>query len=160
MQNSGALKAFKKYEKKIKNEKSLKITSIRSDHDGESKMHLFKSFVKNMASFTPRIPQQKGVVEGKNRSLVELGRTMLSDSNLPKYFWADALSTTCYVSNKVIIRQILKKNPQELFKGRKRNIAHFHIFHCKCFAINNDKDNFDKFDEKSDKIIFLGYYLW
>ncbi|KAI5417699.1 hypothetical protein KIW84_042350 [Lathyrus oleraceus] len=47
----------------------------------------------------PRTPQQNGVVEIKKRSLVELARTMLSDSNLPKYFWADAVSTTCYVKS-------------------------------------------------------------
>jgi hypothetical protein len=84
---------------------------------------------------------------------------MLSDSNLPKYFWADAVSTTCFVSNRVNIRPILKKTPYELFKGRKPNISFFHIFGCKCFVLNNDKDNLGKFDEKSDEGIFLGYSL-
>ena len=90
---------------------------------------------------------------------MELARTMLSDSNLPKYFWADAVSTTCFVSNRVNIRPILKKTPYELFKGRKPNISFFHIFGCKCFVLNNDKDNLGKFDEKSDEGIFLGYSL-
>lgn len=84
---------------------------------------------------------------------------MLSDSNLPKYFWADAISTTCYVSNRIIIRPILRKTPYELFKGRKPNISYFHIFGWKCFILNNDKDNLGKFDEKSDEGIFLGYSL-
>src|SRR4051812_823419 len=69
------------------------------------------------------------------------------------------VSTACYVGNRVIIRPILKKNPYELFKGRKPNIAHFHIFGCKCFVLNNEKDNLGKFDEKSDEGIFLGYSL-
>jgi hypothetical protein len=99
------------------------------------------------------------MVERKNKSLVELARTMLSDSNLPKYFWADVVSTACYVSNRIIIRPILKNNPYELFKGRKPNISYFHIFGCKCFVLNNDKDNLGKFDEKSDEGIFLGYSL-
>lgn len=90
---------------------------------------------------------------------MELARTMFSDSNLPKYFWADAVSTTCFVSNRVNIRPILKKTPYELFKGRKPNIAFFHIFGCKCFILNNDKDNLGKFEEKSDEGIFLGYSL-
>ena len=84
---------------------------------------------------------------------------MLSDSNLPKYFWADTVSTACFVSNRVNIRPILKKTPYELFKGRKPNIAYFHIFGCKCFVLNNDKDNLGKFDEKSAEGIFLGYSL-
>ena len=84
---------------------------------------------------------------------------MLSDSNLPKYFWADAVSTACFVSNRVNIRPILNKTPYELFKGIKPNIYFFHIFGCKCFILNNDKDNMGKFDEKSDEGIFLGYSL-
>lgn len=84
---------------------------------------------------------------------------MLSDSNLPKYFWEDVVSMACYISNRVIIRLIFKKTPYELFKGRKPNIAHFHIFGCKSFVLNNDKDNLSKFDEKYDEGIFLDYSL-
>ena len=163
VQKSDAFKAFKKYAKQIQNEKSLKIVSIRSDHGGEFQNASFEEFCEEHGishNFSaPRTPQQNGVVERKNRFLVELARTMLSDANLPKYFWADAVSTTCYVGNRVIIRPILKKTPYELFKGRKPNIAHFHIFGCKCFVLNNDKDNLGKFDEKSDEGIFLGYSL-
>ncbi|KAK2369267.1 putative mitochondrial protein [Trifolium repens] len=163
VQKSDALKAFKKFAKQIQNEKSLKIVSIRSDHGGEFQNALFEEFCEENGIFhnfsAPSTPQQNGVVERKNRSLIELARTMLSDSNLPKYFWADAVSTACYVSNRVIIRPILKKTPYELLKGRKPNISHFHIFGCKCFVLNNDKDNLGKFDEKSDEGIFLGYSL-
>ena len=163
MHKNDAFKAFKRYAKQVQNEKSLKITSIRSDHGGEFQNSLFEEFCEENGIFhnfsAPRTPQQNGVVERKNRSLVELARTMLSDSSLPKYFWADAVSTACYVSNRVIIRPILKKTPYEIYKGRKPNISHFHIFGCKCFVLNNDKDNLGKFDEKSDEGIFLGYSL-
>jgi len=50
-------------------------------------------------------------VKSKNRSLEELARTLLNDSNLPKYFWADAVNTACYVLNRVLIRPILQKTP-------------------------------------------------
>lgn len=69
------------------------------------------------------------------------------------------MSTKCHVSNRVIIKPILKKTPYELFKVRKPEIAHFHIFGCKFFILNNDKSNLGKFDEKSDEGIFLGYSL-
>ena len=88
-----------------------------------------------------------------------MARTMLNDSNLPKYFWADAVNTACYVMNRALIRPILKKTPYEIYKGRKPNISHFHIFGCKCFVLNNGKDNLGKFDAKSDEGIFLGYSL-
>jgi len=107
----------------------------------------------------PRTPQQNGVVERKNRSLEELARTMLSESTLPKYFWADAVSTSCYVMNRVLIRPILKKTPYELFNGRNPNINHLRVFGCSCFVLNNGKENLGKFDEKEDLGIFIGYSL-
>ena len=75
-------------------------------------------------------PQQNGVVERNNRSLEELARTMLNESGLPKYFWADAVYTASYVLNKTLIRPILKKTPYELYKGRKPSISHLRVFGC------------------------------
>ena len=87
----------------------------------------------------------------------EIARNLLNETNLLKYFWADAVNTACYVLNRVLIRPILKKTPYELFKGRKPNISHFRVFGCKCFILNNGKDNLGKFDSKADEGIFLGY---
>ena len=82
---------------------------------------------------------------------------LLNETNLSKYFWADAVNTACYVPNRVLIRPILKKTSYELFKGRKPNISHFRVFGCKCFILNNGKNNLGKFDSKADEGIFLGY---
>ena len=84
---------------------------------------------------------------------------MLNDTNLPKFFWVDVVNIACYIMNRALIRPILKKTPYELYKGRKPNISHLHIFGCKCFVLNNGKDNLGKFDAKSDEGIFLGYSL-
>jgi len=89
--------------------------------------------------------------------LEELARTMLNWTELPKYFWVNDVGTTCYVLNRVLIRPILKKTPYELFRGRKPNLSHLKVFGCKCFILNNGKDNLGKFDSKSDEGIFLGY---
>ena len=78
---------------------------------------------------------------------------------LSKYFWAEAINTSCYIMNRALIRPILKKTPYELYNGRKPNISHLQVFGCKCFVLNNDKDNLGKFDAKSDEGIFLGYSL-
>ena len=107
----------------------------------------------------PRTLQQNGVVERKNRSLEKLARTMLNEYDVRKYFWTDAVSTACYVLNRMFIRPILKITPYELFKGRKPNVAHLKIFWCKCFVQNNRKENLGKFDSKVDEAIFLGYSL-
>jgi len=61
--------------------------------------------------------------------------------------------------NRALIRPILKKTPYGLYKGRKPNISYLHIFGCKCFVLNNGKDNLGKFDAKSDEGIFLDYSL-
>ena len=57
-----------------------------------------------------------GVVERKNRTLQEMVRTILSDSNIEKYFWAEAVNTSCYILNRTSIRKILNKTPYELWK--------------------------------------------
>ena len=59
--------------------------------------------------------------------------------------------------NRVLIIPILKKTPYELFRGRKPNLSHLKVFGCKCFILNNGKNNLGKFDPKSDEGIFLGY---
>src|SRR3954467_7432602 len=126
--------------------------SIRSDHGGEFENHLFEEFCGNHGinhNFSaPRTPQQNGVVERKNRVLEELGRTMINEHGLPKYFWADAINTACYVLNRILIRPILNKTPYELLKGRKLNISHLRVFGCKCFILNNGKENLGKFEAK------------
>jgi len=82
---------------------------------------------------------------------------MINDNSLPKYFWADAISTACHVLNRVLIRPVLKLTPYEIYKGRKPNISYFKAFGCKCFILNNGKSNLGKFDPKADEGIFLGY---
>ena len=56
-----------------------------------------------------------------------------------------------------MIKPILKKTPYKLWKGKKPNIDFFHTFGCKCYVLNNGKDNLEIFDSKSDETIFLGY---
>ena len=160
---SDAFQAFRKLAKVMQNKKNLKIASIRSDHGGEFENKDFELFCDEHGiehNFSaPRTPQQNGVVERKNRSLEEIARTLLNDTSLPKYFWAEAVNTACYIMNRALIRPILKKTPYELYNGRKPNISHLHVFGCKCFVLNNGKDNLGKFDAKSDEGIFLGYSL-
>ncbi|KAH9792991.1 Integrase catalytic domain-containing protein [Citrus sinensis] len=155
-----AIDVFRIFYKKVQNEKGYSITCIRSDHGGEFENHAFENFCNNLGIehqfSSPRTPQQNEVVERKNRSIQEIGRTMLNENSLPKYFWAEAVNTACYVLNRVLIRPNLNKTPYELWKDRKPNIGYFKVFGCKCFVLNT-KDNLGKFDLKSDVGIFLGY---
>ncbi|GKF85987.1 ribonuclease H-like domain-containing protein, partial [Tanacetum coccineum] len=101
-----------------------------------------------------RTPQQNGVAEKKNRTLIEAARTMLADSKLPTTFWAEAVSTTCYVHNRVLIVKPHNKTPYELFKGFKHAIGFMKPFGCHV-TILNTLDNLGKFDETRVMKVFL-----
>ncbi|GJS17167.1 ribonuclease H-like domain-containing protein [Tanacetum coccineum] len=101
---------------------------------------------------------QNGVVKRKNRTLIEAARTMLADSKLPTTFWAEAVSTACYVQNRVLIVKPHNKTPYELFRGFKPAIGFMKPFGCHV-TILNTLDNLGKFDGKSDEGFFVGYSL-
>jgi hypothetical protein len=93
-------------------------------------------------------------MEQKNRTLVEMVRTMLDEHETPRRFWADAISTACYVSNQIFLRSILLLTPFDLRFGRKSSISHFRLFGCKCFVLKCG--NLDMFESSS----FDGFFAW
>ncbi|CAN1346353.1 Retrovirus-related Pol polyprotein from transposon TNT 1-94 [Linum perenne] len=151
---------FKEFVKQICLTTNYQVQTLRSDHGGEFASTAFSTFCKSLGILhtfsAPRTPQQNGVVERKNRSLLDLSRTMLLDHQTPKRFWAEAVSTACYVLNRTLIRKSLNKTPYELFKGKTPNISYFHPFGCRCFVLNTTRQK-GKFDERSNEAIFLGY---
>jgi len=86
-----------------------------------------------------------------------MSRTLLIKSCISSHFWAEAISTECYMMKRVFLRPIIEKNSYELFKGNKPIVSYFHVFGCKCFVLKNANDRTGKFGEKSDEGIFLGY---
>ncbi|GJV93608.1 retrovirus-related pol polyprotein from transposon TNT 1-94 [Tanacetum coccineum] len=97
-----------------------------------------------------RTLQSKRVVESKNRSLQEMSRTMLNEQLLPQKFWCNAVDTSTYILNRILIRAILGKTPYELLRGRKPTLDYFKVFGSKCFILTT-KDYLTKFDPKSYK---------
>ncbi|WVZ70950.1 hypothetical protein U9M48_019579 [Paspalum notatum var. saurae] len=77
------------------------------------------------------VPQQNGVVERKNRTLVEMARTMLDEHRTPRKFWAEAINTACYVSNRIFLRAVLNKTSYELRFGRQPKVSHLRVFGCR-----------------------------
>jgi hypothetical protein len=84
-----------------------------------------------------------------------MARMMLNEHRTPRCFWADAISTACYISNRIFLRSILHLTPFELRFGRKPSISHFRPFGCKCFVLK--RGNLDKFESLSFDGILLGY---
>nr|GEY24093.1 putative ribonuclease H-like domain-containing protein [Tanacetum cinerariifolium] len=94
-------------------------------------------------------PQQNGVAERKNRTLIEAARTMLADLFLPTTFWAEAVNTACYVLNRVLVTKPQNKTPYELLTCKHPIISYLRPFGCHV-TILNTIDQFGKFDGKSD----------
>ncbi|GJR26798.1 ribonuclease H-like domain-containing protein [Tanacetum coccineum] len=105
-----------------------------------------------------RTPQQNGVAERRNRTLIEAARTMLADAKLPVTFWAEAVNTACYVQNRVLVTKPLNKTPYELFNGRAPAIGFLRPFGCHVMILNT-LDHLGKFDAKGDEGFFVGYSL-
>ncbi|GKA44560.1 putative ribonuclease H-like domain-containing protein [Tanacetum coccineum] len=100
--------------------------------------------------------KQNGVAERKNRTLIEAARTMLADSKLPTMFWTEAVSTACYVLNRVLITNPHNKTPYALLTGKTPSISHFKPFGCHV-TILNTSDHLSKLDGKADEGYLVGY---
>nr|GFC28683.1 integrase, catalytic region, zinc finger, CCHC-type, peptidase aspartic, catalytic [Tanacetum cinerariifolium] len=103
-----------------------------------------------------RTPQQNGVVERRNRTLVKIPRTMLTFANLPLFLWAESVATACFTQNHSIIHKHLDKTPYELMNKRKPNIKFFYVFGCRCYLLNEYED-VGKLKAKGDIGVFVGY---
>ncbi|KAJ9544634.1 hypothetical protein OSB04_024341 [Centaurea solstitialis] len=138
----------------------LPIQVIRTDNGTEFKNRKIDSFLDSVGithTFSAaRTPQQNGVVERKNRTLVEAARTMLTFSKLPLHFWAEAVASTCFTQNRSLITKRFMKTPYELVYNRPPSIKFFRVFGCECY-VKNDKVNLDKFSPKGDEGVFIGY---
>ncbi|GJS27177.1 putative ribonuclease H-like domain-containing protein [Tanacetum coccineum] len=153
---------LKNFIKEIENLVDKKVKIIRSDNGTEFKNNVMDEFCREKGIkreySVARTPQQNGVAERKNRTLIEAARTMLADSKLPTTFWAEAISTACYVQNRVLIVKPHNKTPYELFRGIKPAIGFMKPFGCHV-TILNTLDKLGKFDGKSDEGFFVGYSL-
>jgi hypothetical protein len=144
---------------RLNNEHPNCLKVIRSDNGIEFRNASFDEFCLehgiDQQFSTPCVPQQNGVVKQKNRTLVEMAMMMLNEHSTPRRFWADAISTTCYISNRSFLRSILHLTPFELRFGFKPSVSHFRPFGCKCFVLKGG--NLDKFESRSFDGILLGY---
>nr|GEY62162.1 retrovirus-related Pol polyprotein from transposon TNT 1-94 [Tanacetum cinerariifolium] len=105
-----------------------------------------------------RTPQQNRVAERRNKTLIEAALTMLVDLKLPTTFWAEVVSTGCYVQNRVLVVKPHNKTPYALFHGRTPMLSFIRPFGCPV-TILNTIDHLGKFDGKADKGFFVEYSL-
>jgi transposase InsO family protein len=128
---------LKKFAKRAQNEFDTKIKKVRSDNGTEFKNTNIKKFLDEEGighEFSvPYTPQQNGIVERKNRTLIEAARTMLDECKVSDQFWAEAINTACHAINHLYLHKILNKTAYKLLLGKKPNVSYFRVFGSKCF---------------------------
>jgi hypothetical protein len=151
---------FKKFSTRARNEFDVKIKRVRSDNGTKFKNTNIEEYLDEEGIghelSVPYTPQQKGIVERKNRTLIEAARTMLDEYKTWDSFWAEAIHTDCHAINRLYLHKLRHKTVYELLTGKKPNVSYFRVFGCKCFILNK-KPKSSKFASKVDKGIFLGY---
>nr|GEZ50348.1 integrase, catalytic region, zinc finger, CCHC-type, peptidase aspartic, catalytic [Tanacetum cinerariifolium] len=137
----------------------LQVQRVRTDNGTKFKNKSLAKFFDEIGITqqysAARTPQQNGVVEKKNRTLVEAARTMLTFANLPLFLWVEAIATACFTQNRSIIHKRFDKTPYELMNNRKPNIKFFRVCGCICYLFN-DYDDVGKLKAKGDIGVFLG----
>nr|GEU45084.1 hypothetical protein [Tanacetum cinerariifolium] len=151
-------KVLKDFLKMIqRNLQAYVITTSRGTEFLKTTLHAYfkKESIKHQTS-TPQTPEQNGVVERWNRTLIKDARIMLSAFKLPLFFWAEAIATACYTQNRSLIIPKHDKTPYHIINDRKPSLEHLHIFGFTCY-LTRDGENLNKMKEKGDSCIFVGY---
>lgn len=156
---SEAFRYFKEYVNYVENQKERKVKCLQSDNGGEFINHEFENFLKMRGIArrltVPRTPEQNGVAERKNRSLIETARCLLIQSGLSSSFWAEAVNSANYIRNRCPTKKLNGMTPFEAWTSRKPSVSHFREFGCPVYCM--DKEQKGKFDERSRRGTFVGY---
>jgi transposase InsO family protein len=137
-EKSQTQETLKRFLRQAQNEFRLSIKKIRSDNGMEFKNSQIEGFLEEGIKHefsSPYTPQQNGVVERKNRTLLDMARTMLDEYKTSDRFWVEAINTACYSINQLYLHQILKKTSYELLTSKKPNVSYFRVFGSKCFIL-------------------------
>jgi transposase InsO family protein len=151
---------FKEFKTLVENQIEKIIKVLRTDNGGEFCRNEFEELCKKCCiarqKTTPYTPQQNGVAERMNKTLMEKARCMLSGAGLGHEFWAEAVGTTCYVVNRSPSSASDDKTPQEVLTGKEPSLTHLKVFGCDAY-VHVPKENRSKLDKKVEKCIFIGY---
>jgi hypothetical protein len=135
------------------------VKKIRSDNGFEFKNLQVEEFLEEGIKHefsTPYTPQQNGVVERKNRTLIDMARMMLREFKTPEQFWSEAVNTASHAINRLYLHHLLKKTSYELLTDNKPNVSYFRVFGSKCYILVK-KGRHSKFAPKVVEGFLLGY---
>jgi hypothetical protein len=137
-----------------------KLKALRTDRGGEFVSNMFSVFcndggIKHYTT-TPYSPQQNGVVERRNQTVVEMARCLLKAMQVPPQFWGEAVNTAVYLLNRAPTKSLDSKTPFEAWHGRKPRVSHLKTFGCTA-SVKTVGPHLNKLVDRSKKMIFIGY---
>lgn len=157
---SDVLDAFKNYKLKAEKQTGQQIKKLRTDNGKEYLSNEFKSFLKKegiahqlSVEYTP---QQNGVAERKNRTLIEMARCIMLQGNLPQSLWAEAVNAATYIRNRCTTKTLDGKTPFEAWSKRKPYVDFFRIIGSKVIVLNKAQRR-GKFQPKGGEYVLVGY---
>ena len=154
---------FKEFEQRVHNDCDLHIGTLRSDNGGEYLSNEFKIYLKSKGIHheltVPHCPEQNGVAERMNRTLMEMARSMMAHAGLPDKYWAEAVEAAAYIRNRTSTSSIKGfKTPYEVWSGKKPDIGNLKVFGCMAYSHVHDSQR-QKLDKKAVKLRFVGYCI-
>ncbi|KAL4303544.1 hypothetical protein GQ457_10G024470 [Hibiscus cannabinus] len=154
------LSTFKDFKIFVENQSDCKLKVLRTDNGGEYVSNEFNDFCRDSGILhqltVPRTPQQNGVCERRNRTVLEMARCMLFEKHLPKLFWAEAVATAVYLLNRLATKAVDGKTPFEAWSGSKPSVKHLRVFGSICYS-HISANMRSKLDERAWRGIFVGY---
>ncbi|KAC9923458.1 hypothetical protein E3N88_45065 [Mikania micrantha] len=149
---------FKEFKESTELEYGKKIKGLRTDNGGEFNSQAFKTLCAESGMHhqltAPYSPQQNGVVERRNQTIMSMTRCLLKPMNLPQDLWGEAVRHALYILNRSPTKS-MKTTPYEGIKGRKPRLEHLRVFGCVGYA-KVLGGNLRKLDDRSKKLVHLG----
>lgn len=158
MKNKGeSFEKFKEYKNEVENQLDKRIKTLRTDRGGEYLSNEFNTYLKECGILPqltpPGTPQWNGVSERRNRTLLDMVRSMMCQTGLPLYFWGHALQAAAHTLNIVPSKSVVK-TPHELWMGRPPNLSYLKVWGCEAYV---KRMMSTKLEPKADKCFFIGY---
>nr|GEV62389.1 zinc finger, CCHC-type [Tanacetum cinerariifolium] len=154
-----AFDTFKEDKKLIENELRTTLKILRTDRGGEFTSNEFKQYCKENGIArqltAPYSPQQNGLVERRNRTIMSTTRCMMKATNMPQNFWAEAVRHAIYILNSVPTKALADITPYEAIKRRKPNLENLRVFGRIAYA-KVPSQHLTKLDDRSTRMVYLG----
>jgi len=156
---SDTLAAVKKFQARVEVETGRHLRVLRTDNGGEFTSVEFESYCADRGverqHTAPYTPQQNGMVEWRNQTVVTMARSLLKARDMPATFWGQAVATVVYILNRAPTKAVDGMTPYEAWHGRKPDVHHLRTFGCVAF-IKETRPNLKKLDDRGTPVVFIG----